>query len=40
MPSDFDSAKRKTRHTHLTNELVEELEERGCETFIERQISF
>ena len=31
MPSDFDSAKWNMEHTDLMNELVEELEERGCE---------
>ena len=40
MPSDFDSAKWNMEHTDLMNELVEELEERGCEIFIERQNSF
>ena len=37
MPSDFDSAKWNMEHTDLMNELVEELEERGCEIFIECQ---
>ena len=40
MPSDFNSAKWNMEHTDLMNELVEELEERGCELFIERQNSF
>ena len=40
MPSDFDSARWNMEHTDLMNELVEELEERGCEIFIERQNSF
>ena len=40
MPSDFNSAKWNMEHTDLMNELVEELEERGCEIFIERQNSF
>ena len=31
MPSDFDSAKWNMEHTDLMKELVEELEERGCE---------
>ena len=40
MPSDFDSAKWTMEHTDLINALVEELEERGCQIFIERQNSF
>ena len=40
MPSDFDSAKWNMEHTDLMNELITELEERGCEIFIERQNSF
>ena len=40
MPSDFNSAKWNMEHTDLMNELVEELEERGCQIFIERQNSF
>ena len=40
MPSDFDSAKWNMEHTDLMNALVEELEERGCQIFIERQNSF
>ena len=40
MPSDFDSAKWNMDHTDLMNKLVEDLEERGCEIFIERQNSF
>ena len=40
MPSDFNSAKWNMEHTDLMKELVEELEERGCEIFIERQNSF
>ena len=40
MPSDFDSAKWNMEHTDLMNELVAELEERGCEIFIEKQNSF
>ena len=40
MPSNFNSAKWLMEHTDLMNELVEELEERGCEIFIERQNSF
>ena len=35
MPSDFNSAKWNMEHTDLMNELVEELEERGCQIFIE-----
>ena len=40
MPSDFDSAKWNAEHTDLMNRLIEELEELGCELFIERQNSF
>ena len=40
MPSDFDSARWNMEHTDLMNELVEELEERGCQIFIERQNDF
>ena len=40
MPSDFDSARWNMEHTDLLNELVAELEEQGCELFIERQNSF
>ena len=40
MPSDFNSAKWNMEHTDLMNELVEELEERGCQIFIEKQNSF
>ena len=40
MPSDFNSAKWNMEHTDLLNELVEELEEHGCQIFIERQNSF
>ena len=40
MPRDFNSAKWNMEHTDLMNELVAELEERGCEIFIERQNSF
>ena len=40
MPSDFDSARWNMEHTDLLNELVAELEERGCELFIERQNFF
>ena len=36
MPSDFNSAKWNMEHTDLMNELVAELEERGCELFIEQ----
>lgn len=39
IPSDFDSARWNMEHTDLLNELVAELEERGCELFIERQNS-
>ena len=39
-PSDFNSAKWNMEHTDLMNEFVEELEERGCQIFIERQNSF
>ena len=40
MPSDFDSARWNVEHTDLVNRLIEELEELGCELFIERQNSF
>ncbi|MCY3545148.1 MAG: PD-(D/E)XK nuclease family protein [Chloroflexi bacterium] len=40
IPSDFDSARWNMEHTDLLNELVAELEEQGCELFIERQNSF
>ena len=40
MPSDFDSAKWNAEHTDLVNRLIEELDELGCELFIERQNSF
>ena len=40
MPSDFNSAKWNMEHTDLMNALVEELEERGCQIFIEKQNSF
>ena len=40
MPSDFDSAKWNMEHADLMKKLVGELEERGCEIFIERQNSF
>ena len=40
MPSDFNSAKWNMEHTDLMNKLVEELEERGCQIFIEKQNSF
>ena len=40
MPSDFNSAKWLMDQTDLMNKLVEELEERGCELFIEQQNSF
>lgn len=40
MPSDFDSARWNAEHTDLVNELVERLEDQGCEVFIERQNSF
>ena len=40
VPSDFDSAKWNAEHTDLMNSLIEELEELGCELFIERQNSF
>ncbi len=40
MPSDFNSAKWNMEHTDLMNELVAELEERGCEILIESQNSF
>ena len=40
MPSDFNSAKWNMEHTDLMNALVEELEDRGCEIFIEHQNSF
>ena len=40
MPSDFNSAKWLMEHTDLMNELIAELEERGCEILIESQNSF
>ena len=40
MSSDFDSARWNMEHTDLLNELVADLEELGCELFIERQNSF
>ena len=40
MPSDFDSARWNMENTDLLNDLVAELEEQGCEPFIERQNSF
>ena len=40
MPSDFNSSKWNMEHTDLMNELVAELEERGCQIFIERQNFF
>ena len=40
MPSDFDAARWNMEHTDLLNELVAELEEQGCELFIEQQNSF
>ena len=39
-PSDFDSARWNMEHTALLNELVANLEARGCEVFIERQNEF
>ncbi len=38
--SDFNSAKWNMEHTDLMNELVEKLEEQGCQVFIESQNSF
>ena len=35
-PSDFNTARWNMEHTDLMNELVAELEERGCQIFIER----
>ena len=40
MPSDFDSARWNVEHTDLLNRLIADLEERGCELFIERQKAF
>ena len=40
MPSDFDSAKWNMEHTDLLTELVDRLEEQGCQVFIESQNSF
>ena len=40
MPSDFDAARWNMEHTDLLNELMAELEERGCQIFIEKQNSF
>ena len=38
--SDFDLAKWQMEHTDLMNKLVDELEQQGCEVFIEHQNSF
>ena len=40
VPSDFDSAKWNLEHTDLLTELVDRLEEQGCQVFIESQNSF
>ena len=40
MPSDFDSAKWNMEHTDLLTELVDRLEEQGCQVFIESQNIF
>ena len=39
-PSDFDSARWMMQHTELLNELVEQLEQQGCEVHIEHQNGF
>ena len=40
MPSDFDSARWNMEHTDLMNKLIADLDQQGCEIFIERQNSF
>ena len=40
VPSDFDSARWMMQHTELLNELVEQLEQQGCEVHIEHQNGF
>lgn len=40
VPSGFDSARWNMEHTDLMNELISELEGRGCEVFIEKQNDF
>ena len=39
-PSDFDSARWMMAHTELLNELAEQLEQQGCQVFIEHQNGF
>ena len=39
-PSDFDLVRWQAEHTVLVNSLVNDLEKRGCEVFIEHQNSF
>ena len=39
-PSDFDSARWMMAHTQLLNELAEQLEQQGCQVFIEHQNGF
>ena len=40
MPSDFDVARWTMEHTDLLNRLIADLEEQGCELFIEHQNGF
>ena len=40
MPSDFDSARWNMEHTDLMNKLIADLEEQGCQVYIESQNSF
>ncbi len=40
MPSDFDVARWTMEHTDLLNKLIADLEEQGCELFIEHQNGF
>ena len=40
MPSDFDVARWTMEHTDLLNKLIADLEEQGCELFIEHQNDF
>ena len=40
MPSDFDVARWTMEHTDALNRLIADLEEQGCELFIEHQNGF
>ena len=40
MPSDFDVARWTMEHTDALNTLIADLEEQGCELFIEHQNGF